>query len=89
MTTTRWDFLKEGDEYFFGAAKAPADFHVLYVGNECHAAFCRNPVTESWLVLFNGLFYPNLLPGVCKTTLLSGELTIVEAKVEVEKLCQL
>lgn len=84
----RWDFLDKGGEYFFGAAAAPAAFHILYIDNECHAAFCRHPDTQDWLVLFNGLFYKSLIPGICKTTNLSGQLTIVEAKKEVERLCE-
>lgn len=84
----RWDFLKKGEEYFFGAKPAPADFYVLYLGNECHAAFCRlEPVSDKWYVIFNGLFYPNNKPGLCKACDLPGELTVVEAKNEVEKLC--
>lgn len=87
----RWDRLDKGGEYFYGAPPAPSDFYILYLGNECHASFTRNPENDTaWLVLFNGLFYPSPLgtpPGQCKTAHLDGNLTILECKAAVEKLC--
>lgn len=86
----RWDFVKEGEELFFGAKPAPSDFHVYYRGNECLAAFTRNPFGEElWLVLFNGQFFTFAPGGMCHTTYLRGEFTLVEAKDEVERLCEM
>lgn len=79
----RWEFLEKGSEFFFGAPPAPFDFYVLIDENKKLAAFCRSPeeCDNRWYVLFNGQHTqrPNCY--------IDGELTVLEAKVEVERLC--
>lgn len=80
----RWDFVKKGEHFFFGAAKtSPADFYVLIADNKTVAAICRNPHTEDsrWVILWNGrhIHRPPMEH-------LGGEHTLVEAKTHVENL---
>jgi len=77
----RWEFLKKGDEFFYGAPPAPTDFWVLVEDNKKLAAFFNNPFNGEWTVLING----EHLPG--KAVYYGNHFTIVEMKKNVEVLC--
>lgn len=88
--TKRWEFVKKGEQFFFGAPPSPADFWVLIVDNKTVAGLARFPLGDNdpWCVILNPNFYGEQEPGLCKIVEVDGGLTLVEAKDELVRVLE-
>lgn len=89
-----WDYIEEGEVMYDMAEPAPQHYYILYEedgnGDTVIAGLCRDPGGDrsQWMVLFNPRLFGARPDGSSKEVFISGELTLLEAKAEVEKLCE-